>query len=126
MTRNRAIQLREVFNAWCDGQTIQYKYGTAWMDIKYDASFDPNDKYEYRIKPTPKLRAWRAEEVPVGALIRVKGNDVFAVFVIIGKRMDEIFFGADHKIHTTEEVFIAHEHSTDNGQTWHPCGTLDQ
>jgi hypothetical protein len=35
-----------------------------------------SDPSRYRLKPEPKLRAWRAVEVPLGKEVRHKGKDI--------------------------------------------------
>ena len=63
MDRNRAKQLLPVIQAYINGKPIQsrcIKGDTSfWYDDK-DPSFD--DDFEYRIKPEPKYRPFKAEE----------------------------------------------------------------
>ena len=58
MTREQAIEMREVFNAFCDGKEIQiasrmYKQKD-WSECS-DLEFNPN--YLYRIRPEP-MELW--------------------------------------------------------------------
>ena len=68
----------------------------------------------YRIKPTPVLRPWTADEVPLGAWLRNKG-----------------LYGRQIITHTAEQKdrewwLKASEHSTDGGVTWKPCGVVEE
>jgi hypothetical protein len=63
MTREHAIEMREVFNAFCDGKEMQMAsrmYKQCVLPVKdwstcADLEFNPN--YLYRIKPEP-LEMW--------------------------------------------------------------------
>jgi hypothetical protein len=122
------IQTDPVCKAFAEGKTIECKYGHGWSVVTL-----LNDWVETcgvtnnpcRIKPEPKLRPWKPEEVPVGALIRAKLRDsehnryllsgVNGYHVIAGRGMYE----------SVEEVFNSHEHSLDHGKTWQPCGVME-
>lgn len=69
------------------------------------------NNFTYRIKPTTKLRPWSADEVPLGAWLRDKSDKA-------GRRLLICAYEEEHRIHW----LINHEHSTDGGKTWHPCG----
>jgi hypothetical protein len=71
---------------------------------------------QYRIKPTAKLRPWTADEVPLGAWMRMS-DDPKQRFLI--SRTDDYI--ADR------ENWIQHaQHSTDSGKTWLPCGVMEE
>jgi len=56
MNRERAKELREVFNAFCDGKEIQFIAVDGSMI--WEAALTPafhNRAYEYRIKPEPQV-----------------------------------------------------------------------
>lgn len=109
------------------GRPVQFKWNNGWNDAGENHQFNFSN-YEYRIKPEPKLRPWKPEEVPVGALL--KYLDVVAVLSF----KNELGFGFVSYSTTTKgnadarcwtygrvyEEFISH--STDGGKTWKPCG----
>lgn len=70
---------------------------------------------EYRIKPTPTLRPWTADEVPLGGQIRSKANTEYRMLI------DRT---ANHGLR--EGWLKSHEHSTDGGKTWLPCGVVEE
>ena len=74
-----------------------------------------NDISTYRIKPTPILRPWTADEVPLGAWMREK-QDVSHRWVVI-ETENEIW---------RQLWFEDIEHSTDKGVTWLPCGVMEE
>jgi len=71
-------------------------------------------------------RAWKPEEVPVGALVRGKNTSpnrtiILAVYqnhYVIALRESITYLCAD-------EALNDWEHSTDNGKTWQSCGVLE-
>ena len=70
---------------------------------------------KYRIKPTPVLRPWTADEVPLGAWMRKK-QEVSHRWVVIdtgGGLWQQAWF---------ED----YEHSTDGGKTWKECGVMEE
>lgn len=98
-----------------------------------DGVFNPlgaksGQKEDLLLVSEPRLRPWKPEEVPVGALIKYK--DVVAVLSF----KNEIGFGfvsftpdvtgnADARCWSYGDVYEGTiSHSTDGGKTWHPCG----
>lgn len=80
---------------------------------------------EWRIKPEKKLRPWKPEEVPVGAMFRPKSSGRSWVMQIAGINWAysdgaKIYFNGGST--TPQRIFEMDEHSTDGGKTWHPCG----
>ncbi len=70
MTKEEAKQWIPLLQAFAEGKVIEYKgssYDT-WTDITEKFSFQ--DVSCYRIKPEPKYRLWKPEEVPVGKIIK--------------------------------------------------------
>ena len=57
MTRERANELKEVFNAFCECKKIQYydAFQNEWIDDN-DPIFDDR---QYRIKPTEEFRPYK-------------------------------------------------------------------
>ena len=121
MTREETRAAILIMEAYLDGYEIQHRIKKCdsrsglkpdWCDT--DAPWWDFDSYEYRIKPTEKLRPWTADEVPLGAWMRHKesNNDRF----LITHTRDEY----DRILWLSE-----YEHSTDGGKTWLPCGVME-
>lgn len=115
MTIAQTIETIRVMDASINGMEVESKLiGT------YDWVLDKNPSwnwlnYDYRIKPTAKLRPWTADEVPLGAWIRFKD-----------KPQDRHLLGwvsgqADRDIWLDER-----EHSIDGGKNWLPCGVVEE
>ena len=118
MTKQQAREAAVIMLAWADGKEVQHRIKKCdsrsvlkpdWCDT--DAPWWDFDSYEYRIKPTEKLRPWTADEVPLGAWMRFKRNP-----------QDRVLLGwvsvqADRDMWLHER-----EYSTDGGKTWLPCG----
>lgn len=107
-------------------RTIQYNTGSAssprWIDCDDGLEFSLPIEF-YRLKPVAKLRAWRPEEVPVGAQCRAKGQ--WARWLILASVDYAIFYGACGSQRSAEDFLRLHEHSLDHGKTWLPCGVLE-
>lgn len=131
MTQKRAEELWPIIKAFAEGKTIQRGNSRiekdGWRDIKepYLHHFNINDGDPYRIKPTPTLRPWKPEEVPLNALFKFKAN-AFPIVKCIRLDANKIWFIYNDGGVTYNElengVFARMEHSTDNGKTWKPCG----
>jgi hypothetical protein len=103
----------KVMQAFVDGKEVEHWYYEMWVKIHV-----PRwnwDDTQYRIKPTPTLRPWTADEVPLGAWLRDKSDKA-------GRRLLICAYEEEHRIHW----LINHEHSTDGGKTWHPCGVMEE
>ena len=73
------------------------------------------EDFDYRIKPTAKLRPWTADEVPLGAWMRFK------------KVIDDRRILAWTSTQRDRDMWLdEHEHSTDLGKTWLPCGVVEE
>ena len=68
----------------------------------------------FRIKPTPTLRPWTADEVPLGSIMRTKGLEGRCIIIDTETSDDRSYW-----LH-------AREHSTDSGKTWLPCGVMEE
>ena len=115
MTREQAREAAAVMLAFADGKEVQGRVrgGTApWTHHSnlLDGTWDW-DAFEFRIKPTAKLRPWTADEVPLGAWIRDKR----------ALHDRSIIAWTSHQA-TRDVWFDEGEHSTDGGKTWLPCG----
>jgi hypothetical protein len=82
-----------------------------------------------RLKPQPKLRPWRAEEVPVGALIRKGplGGAKTAMILSVSEK-GKLFFIDENQItyNYLDAGIMSCEHSLDHGKTWLPCGVMEE
>jgi hypothetical protein len=74
-----------------------------------------NDTKMYHIKPTAKLRPWTADEIPLGVQVRQKSDPTRRW--LIGNTGSH-----DDRLKYVE----THEHSTDCGKTWLPCGVMEE
>ena len=72
--------------------------------------------FDYRIKPTAKLRPWTADEVPLGAQVRSRSYhpDHRSMIIQSGNPI------------LREGWLNYYEHSTDGGVTWKPCGVVEE
>ena len=127
---NRAKEIAAIMATYEPGQVWQFKTkGTEkWNDFvmrQAEPCWDWNS-YDYRRKPEPKLRPWRTEEVPVGALHNWFGF----VSVILAAHDNKMFFlnrnGEVTYNYLDSGAVNIGKFSLDNGKTWHPCGALEQ
>ncbi len=101
--------------AFVDGYAIEH---TIFNNKKWLTTDEPDwswVSHTYRIKPTPVLRPWTADEVPLGAWMRTKSDREYRFLI----SNTESFSGREHWL----EDF---EHSTDKGVTWLPCGVMEE
>jgi len=132
MTRERAKEWLPLMVAYANGKQIQYRPLSnpdhEWRDTETPQW---SEFTEYRIKPEPKLRPWKREEVPVGALIRsntaLVGCQYPRVILGVTSRGTVQFPGDDNVIRSDDlqECFDLREHSIDGGKTWLPCGVME-
>ncbi len=125
MNKNNAKDYLPLVQALAEGKTIQWMPGDSamckWEDrVEMDFSQPP---FAYRIKPEPKLRPWRPEEVPVGALLKNKTNRDRTM--IVGISVDTIYMFNESRRDYIHKLFTYWEHSLDNGKTWLPCGVFE-
>ena len=115
MTREQAREAAAVMLAWADGKEVEYS-------PQGHSIWKPNaapcwswSGCDYRIKPTPILRPWTADEVPLGAWIRFKKTPHDRH--LLGWVSDQDF----------RDMWLdEREHSTDGGKTWLPCGVVEE
>ena len=69
---------------------------------------------QYRIKPTATLRPWTADEVPLGAWVRMKNLNMTRSMIVSVAAFN---LGI---------AFKEYEHSIDCGKTWLPCGVMEE
>ena len=125
MTRDETRNAILIMEAYLDGYKIQ-RCGKHWNpkeSLKPDWSdtedpcWDFDNCYYRRkpIPPTPILRPWTADEVPLGAQMRTAQNCKFRWLI-------------DTSGHNRarKEWCETSEHSTDGGKTWLPCGVVEE
>ena len=124
-----------ILQAAAEGKTIQYRcYATCgdWTDFYVGETLHFDMPLEdYRIKPEPKFRPWKPEEVPVGALIRFMtvGNTIVGQYLIIASDFAGIVYSNTESKPVLQKTGLAnimnYEHSLDHGKTWLPCGVME-
>ena len=110
----------ELVAAWWENKLEICRFGTKWEDSKLppDPLADPD---HFRIRPQPKLRPWKPEEVPVGAIVRfVDGRSYRSLIISVGEYA--FAHGIDNVGVTFDVALSRLEHSLDSGKTWKPCG----
>jgi hypothetical protein len=113
--------------AYAEGKTVQFKSPSDddWQTVKYMNMLHLDSIY--RIAPEPKLRPWRAEDVPVGAIAKDKDAEHVCRVLILGacERDSKILLSNiddGTKSHSLQYALEVLEHSIDGGRTWLPCG----
>ena len=108
-----------------DGKELQFfsNVSKTWEDVAGAPLFNFHI-YEYRVKPTPSLRLWKPEEVPVGAAIR-RIDTHNEKYLISAQRGDEFSITNHFDTYKTQVLLDVFEHSIDHGITWHPCGVME-
>jgi hypothetical protein len=101
-----------VMQAFVDGKEVQSMYEGNWS-LVHVPRWNWDDT-QYRIKPTPTLRPWTADEVPLGSIMRTKGLEGRCIIIDTETSDDRSYW------------LNAREHSTDGGKTWHPCGVMEE
>lgn len=121
MTKEQVREAAAVMLAWADGNQVEYS-------LRGHDTWEPNEApcwswagCDYRIKPT--LRPWTADEVPLGAWMRYKGNRQSIRILIVGNMERGL---AGYNTHWPYQSLLDEmEHSTDGGKTWLPCGVME-
>lgn len=75
-------------------------------------------------EPKTKVVPWKAEEVPLGAWLRVKGYPGAVQFTRVSDESVTVVNGNgsyDHPL-SFKRLAEVYEHSTDGGKTWRPAG----
>lgn len=120
-----------VMQAFEDGKKIELRRSN-WIEwqpasIKGLPAWNWED-YDYRIAPESKLRPWKPEEVPVGAIM--KGKHSTGCSLILGNGAIDnlgIAYVASGGLQRALYDVVCYNfvHSTDQGKTWLPCGVME-
>jgi hypothetical protein len=122
MTRQEAKELLPVIQAWADGKAILID----GEELVIESPTFSSKPELYQIKPEPKLRPWRPEEVPLGAWFRMCEGGWRLGMVAVAHSAVVIGVTATRQEAVSFEVLRdQYEHSIDGGKTWHPCGIID-
>jgi hypothetical protein len=122
--------------AFAEGRPIQVRQPgliNDWDDFIGHSPCFTDLAFQWRAKPEAKLREWTLEEVPVGAVIRLKKDHSVKRLIVavditwryqiaIGTRPDEL------PGTTCLELFTGWEHTLDRDSrnaTWLPCGVKE-
>ena len=126
MTREQTREAAAVMLGWADGKVTQYRseYSDVWIDAKEDENLLWDwTRFIYRLKPIATLRPWTADEVPLGAITRIKHSvnpSNPSRQIIDGENGVMAFLcGCPWSL---EDLLRMREHSTDGGLNWKPCG----
>jgi hypothetical protein len=103
----------KVMQAFVDGKEVQTLYNGIWS-LAHAPRWGWDDT-QYRIKSTPVLRPWTADEVPLGAWMRDVSKQDYRWLIHTSGNAD-----------TRKDWLVGYEHSTDKGVTWHPCGVMEE
>ena len=124
MTREQTIEAIRIMQAWVGGKEVECadvenpRWGPTIMP-----AWNWSD-YIYRIKSTAKLRPWIADEVPLGAWLRYKGNpQSIRLLIVSNTECGLVGYQTNWPYKTLLQEM---EHSTDGGKTWLPCGVMEE
>ena len=119
------MQMIPIMTAFAQGKEIEVKSAA---ELEWCPATDPTfrDYYEYRIKPEPKLRPWKPEEVPLDAWLK-RDTETWRRInsTYIANEMRYVCLGSSSSGYSTVELFETFTHSLDGGKTWHPCGVAE-
>lgn len=107
--------------AWWDGE-LEFFYADCGWKPANRAPHSESDLARYRIRPKPTLRPWKPEEVPVGALIRLRNRKTIHSWLIVGFSSETNFLSFGQARDRSIRDLAGYEHSLDGGATWKPCG----
>jgi hypothetical protein len=113
--------------AFADNKPIQFNYNNnGWKLFDKKSPAFASEEMFWRPAPTPRLRPWKPEEVPVGALIRSKKYSTEHRWMIVGWNVATLFTSNTALGPVDfDDCLSDFEHSLDGGKTWHPCGVME-
>ena len=126
MTREQAKELWPLVKALAEGKEIECNASInpkGWCAATHleTCNFDLK-MFRYRIKPEPKYRPWKPEEVPMPCVVRAKDTD--CVQLVLWKHSNHICIGSSDYTIDYIKLYNEWEHSLDHGKAWLPCGEL--
>lgn len=100
---------------------------TAWVDNGSWTNGSPHKSDLISPWTEPKLRPWKPEEVPVGAVFKHNNQGATHCWMIVGYNAACFFIsnGAKPVIGFAEAIGDGCLHSLDGGETWLPCGVME-
>jgi len=111
-----------VMQAFVDGKEVEQKNNhhltnalPLWNPAPGPAWNWGDDIKNYRIKPTPTLRPWTADEVPLG--MQARNREYPKTRWLIDRTSSE---------ENRKDWCEKYEHSIDSGKTWLPCGVMEE
>lgn len=134
------MKLKEIEKWWPllqavkNGRTIQTNPAGEWLDVKpdFNVSLDRNIEY-YRIKPEPVLRPWKADEVPIGGLIRRKDSTAAGCVILSASGIDDDVhistingLGSILLFSALKSARACEWRENYKCQNWLPCGIIEQ
>lgn len=125
MNKDNAKDYLPLIQALAEGKTIQCRNehdANTWYDF-HTINFTYSPSF-YRIKPEPKLRPWKPEEIPVGALLRNKTSNNTSLIMGVDFHSDNCVMCYTGEW-TTKDLLEKNEVSFDHGKTWLPCGVFE-
>lgn len=93
------------------------------MAVRVPGTDEEPTQFRFRLKPQPKYRPWKVEEVPVGAIMKAHQASTGPALITDVFR-GKIRFGRDGEVTLEYALTGAYEYSLDQGKTWQPCGVL--
>ena len=130
----KELTLQEAALAWAQGKRVEATCKTSGISGLVselgtrNATWSCNlfgrecGTFSFRLAPKPpakRFRPWTPEEIPIGALIRSKKHQWRSLVLgALSTGYIQIHDGGFAPDFALEN----HEHSTDGGKTWAPCG----
>jgi len=120
MTKQETIEAIKVMQAYVDGAEINCSERSDLEETQHIRNPQWNwMSFVYVVKPTPKLRPWKVEEVPLDAWYRyVDSKDHYTKITEKQEELVKIFT----VWYNTVSLFNHFQYSLDQGKTWLPCG----
>jgi hypothetical protein len=124
MTKEQTIEAIRVMQAFVDGKEVEclHRGLEGWVTTT-NPSWNWTNCF-FRIKPTPTFRPWTADEVPIGAILRYKGNNQsIRMLIVCNLQIGLCGYQTNYPYDYLRDEM---EHSTDGGKTWLPCGVMEE
>jgi hypothetical protein len=125
-------QIIEVMQAFVEGKKVQYLDANdkkTWHTIYGDPEWRW-DVLDYRVKPEPTYRPWKAKEVPVGKVVKIKNprpEEVVRAVIVSALASDVpggvlIYVGMAYSGNSVFAQRLFDEWEMEDGT---PCGVLE-